>query len=103
MKNTANPRTSLRGHSGEEEEMISGKAFEPLTRDFIRTDGGGVPQKSFTVSVMEDDESIRRAIGRLLRSVGYHGVTFESAEEFLDSISGTGEGTWTPPPVKYVP
>jgi FixJ family two-component response regulator len=44
------------------------------------------------VYVVEDDESIRRAIERLLRSVGYHALTFESAEEFLDSISGTGEG-----------
>jgi FixJ family two-component response regulator len=51
-----------------------------------------MPQESFTVYVVEDDESIRRAIGRLLRSVGYHALTFESAEEFLDTISGTGEG-----------
>jgi len=51
-----------------------------------------VLQKSFTVYVVEDDESIRRAIGRQLRSVGYHTLTFGSAEEFLDSISGTGEG-----------
>ena len=51
-----------------------------------------MPNKSFTVYVVEDDESIRRAIGRQLRSVGYHALTFGSAEEFLDSASGTGEG-----------
>jgi FixJ family two-component response regulator len=51
-----------------------------------------VPQEKFTVYVVEDDESIRRAIGRLLRSAGYHALAFESAEEFLDSTSGTGEG-----------
>ena len=51
-----------------------------------------MPQKSLTVHVVEDDESLRRAIGRQLRSVGYHALTFESAEEFLDSTSSTGEG-----------
>jgi FixJ family two-component response regulator len=44
------------------------------------------------VYVVEDDESIRRAIERLLRSAGYHAVTFNSAEAFLDSTSGTGAG-----------
>ena len=58
----------------------------------IRISGDGVPQESFTVYVVEDDESIRRAIGRLLRSVGYHALTFESAEAFLDSTAGAGEG-----------
>jgi len=51
-----------------------------------------VPQESFTVYVVDDDESIRRALGRLLRSAGYDALTFESAEEFLDSASGLGEG-----------
>ena len=51
-----------------------------------------MPNKSFTVYVVEDDESIRRAIGRQLRSVGYHALTFGSAEEFLESTIGTGEG-----------
>jgi len=51
-----------------------------------------VPQESFTVYVVDDDESIRRALGRLLRSAGYDALTFESAEEFLDSTPGLGEG-----------
>jgi len=51
-----------------------------------------VPQESFTVYVVDDDECIRRALGRLLRSAGYDALTFESAEEFLDSASGLGEG-----------
>jgi FixJ family two-component response regulator len=63
-----------------------------LLRNFNRTGGGFVPQESITVYVVEDDESIRRAIGRLLRSVGYHALTFASAEEFLDSTAGAGEG-----------
>jgi len=51
-----------------------------------------MPQKSFTVYVVDDDDSIRRALQRLLRSVGYQALTFESAEEFLDSASCSAEG-----------
>jgi FixJ family two-component response regulator len=51
-----------------------------------------VSQESFTVYVVDDDESIRRALERLLRSVGYHALFFESAEDFLESASETGEG-----------
>lgn len=38
-----------------------------------------------TVFLVDDDESIRRALKRLLKVHGYHVVTFESAEDFLDS------------------
>jgi len=51
-----------------------------------------VPQKSFTVYVVDDDDSIRRALKRLLVSSGYQALTFESAEAFLDSASSLGEG-----------
>jgi FixJ family two-component response regulator len=51
-----------------------------------------VPQESFTVYVVDDDESIRRALKRLLRSMGYHALTFESAEDFIDSAPEGGEG-----------
>jgi len=51
-----------------------------------------MPQKAFTVFIVDDDASIRGALKRLLRSVGYHAETFESAEEFLDSISRWTEG-----------
>jgi FixJ family two-component response regulator len=49
-------------------------------------------QKSVTVYVVDDDESIRRALKRLLRSMGYHAVTFESAEDFMEATSCRGEG-----------
>jgi len=49
-------------------------------------------QKTFTVYVVDDDASIRGALSRLLRSVGYHSVTFESAESFLDCAAGLGKG-----------
>ena len=51
-----------------------------------------MPQESVTVYVVDDDESVRRAVQRLLRSAGYQAVTFESAEDFIDSAPGGGEG-----------
>jgi FixJ family two-component response regulator len=39
------------------------------------------------VAVIDDDESIRRAIKRLLRSVDIKAETFSSGEEFLDVLS----------------
>jgi CheY-like chemotaxis protein len=51
-----------------------------------------MPQKSVTVYVVDDDESIRRAPKRLLKSMGYNAVTFESAEEFLNMTSCHGRG-----------
>ena len=51
-----------------------------------------MPQESFTVYVVDDDEFIRSALNRLLRSVGYQVLSFESAEDFLNSVSGLSEG-----------
>jgi FixJ family two-component response regulator len=39
------------------------------------------------VAVVDDDESVCRAIKRLLRSVGIKAETFSSGEEFLDMLS----------------
>ena len=38
-----------------------------------------------TVYVVDDDESVRRALGRLLKSAGIEAHVFASAEEFLQS------------------
>ena len=51
-----------------------------------------MPQKSLTVYVVDDDESIRRALKRLLKSMGYHAVTFNSAEDFVEATSCRGGG-----------
>jgi FixJ family two-component response regulator len=51
-----------------------------------------MPRESFTIYVVDDDESIRRALKRLLRSMGYHAVTFDSAEEFMETSSCHGRG-----------
>jgi len=49
-------------------------------------------QEAFTVFIVDDDASIRRALKRLLRSVGYHAEAFESAEEFLDAVPRKRKG-----------
>jgi FixJ family two-component response regulator len=36
------------------------------------------------ITIVDDDPSIRRALRRLLRSVGFHVETFASAQDFLD-------------------
>lgn len=51
-----------------------------------------MPQEFFTVYVVDDDESIRRALKRLLRSMGYHSVTFDSAEELMEKTSSLSRG-----------
>lgn len=48
-------------------------------------------EKPLTVLVVDDDESVRRALQRLLRSNGFQVVTFESAEDFLQSGLVQGE------------
>jgi FixJ family two-component response regulator len=42
------------------------------------------------ISVVDDDPSARKALGRLCKSVGYHVELYESAEAFLDA-SATGK------------
>ncbi|MFM0441806.1 response regulator [Paraburkholderia strydomiana] len=39
------------------------------------------------VAVVDDDESVRRALKRLLHSAGVNADTFASGEAFLDSLS----------------
>jgi FixJ family two-component response regulator len=36
-----------------------------------------------TIFIIDDDESVRRALGRLIRSAGLNAETFATAEEFL--------------------
>ena len=48
--------------------------------------------ESMPVYIVDDDESMRKALQRLLRSVGYQALTFTSAEDFLDAASYGGRG-----------
>jgi len=40
-----------------------------------------------TIVLIDDDESVRRALQRLLRAAGWHVETFAAAEQFLDSLA----------------
>ena len=42
-------------------------------------------KKRSTIYVVDDDESVRRALARLLRSADLNAETFSSADEFLNS------------------
>lgn len=44
------------------------------------------------VSIVDDDESVRRSVGNLLLSVGYRVALFESAESFLRSVERGNTG-----------
>jgi FixJ family two-component response regulator len=44
-----------------------------------------MPGPRHTICIIDDDESVRRALGRLLRSVGLAAETFATAEEFLQA------------------
>jgi FixJ family two-component response regulator len=37
------------------------------------------------IAIVDDDESVRDAVRKLVRSVGYHASTFGSAHEYLNS------------------
>src|SRR5271170_6976936 len=41
------------------------------------------------VSIVDDDDSVRIAMGSLVRSLGYEACLFASAEAFLDSLDVT--------------
>ena len=38
------------------------------------------------VAVVDDDESVRRALARLIRAYSFHVKTYQSGREFLDSL-----------------
>jgi len=40
------------------------------------------------VAIVDDEESVRRALGRLVRSAGFHVQTYASGADFLHSLDG---------------
>ena len=42
-------------------------------------------QKDTTIFIIDDDESVRRALKRLIKVAGFKAETFGSAREFIDS------------------
>lgn len=49
-------------------------------------DDSGVPSRSRTVVIVDDDDSIRTALARLVRTIGYETVTYSSAEALLSEF-----------------
>jgi FixJ family two-component response regulator len=45
--------------------------------------------KTFAVSIVDDDESVREGLVSLMRSYGYIATSFDCAENFLQSGSGS--------------
>jgi FixJ family two-component response regulator len=48
-----------------------------------------MPETLQVICIIEDDESVRRALRRLIRSMGLEVEAFATAEEFLESIKQT--------------
>ena len=44
-----------------------------------------MPQMPLIIAIVDDDASLRRAMARLLRAMGWQAVTFASAEAFLQA------------------
>src|SRR5947208_11738905 len=49
----------------------------------IRRAGGSASRATELVCVVDDDQSVRRGLGRLFKSAGYAAETFASAEDYL--------------------
>jgi FixJ family two-component response regulator len=47
-----------------------------------------MPDTPVMVAIVDDDESIRHALGNLLRAADFDVLAFASAEEFLDAFDG---------------
>lgn len=49
-----------------------------------------MPSTRRTIFIVDDDESVRKALSRLLRAAGHHAATFATAEEFLEAPAQPG-------------
>ena len=47
-----------------------------------------MPNTIMTIAIVDDDESIRHALGNLLRAAEFGVLAFGSAEDFLESLDG---------------
>jgi FixJ family two-component response regulator len=46
-----------------------------------------MPQDASLIAVVDDEESVRKALGRLMRAAGFDVVTFSSGADFLHSLA----------------
>ena len=49
-------------------------------------------ETALTVYIVDDDESVRTALSRLMRSAGIESRAYESAERFLAEVRNVGHG-----------
>jgi FixJ family two-component response regulator len=47
-----------------------------------------MPDTTVTIAIVDDDDSIRHALGNLLQAAEFEVLPFASAEEFLDALDG---------------
>jgi|GEM_PF-1020193 len=52
----------------------------------------GMEDKRHTIFIVDDDESVRRSLSRLIRSVNMNAQAYDSAEEFLKAVPADSEG-----------
>ncbi len=64
-------------------QALSEKCLRPIGETASRKESGVLPGKPPAVFVVDDDDSVRKALKRLLSVNGYQVMTFESAEDFL--------------------
>jgi FixJ family two-component response regulator len=57
-----------------------------------------MPALPATITIIDDDESVRRALRRLIVSLGFNAETFETSEKFLESVLGAISPAGTPAP-----
>lgn len=59
----------------------------PIARAVVQRLGWFVVSTRLLIAVVDDEESVRRALGRLLRSAGHEVQCYASGIEFLSSLS----------------
>jgi FixJ family two-component response regulator len=68
------------------------RAQRPLGRPFIPHPSSLIPSQAAVVYVVDDDDSVRKCLGRMLRFAGFRAEMFASAEDFLAHDRAAGPG-----------
>jgi RNA polymerase sigma factor (sigma-70 family) len=66
--------------------------IEPTDAAFSRVAGSASPASKATVFIVDDDSDVRKALSRLVRSIGLLEESFASASEFLERYDASKPG-----------